>query len=376
MKKKGKRDTKKAVQKIFFYIWLLLHIVAALLLLSMLLGTILSPERMVVLAYAGLAFPFIIGFIAVLFVFNLVRWNKKMLLFDTILLLVAAPSCFTYMPIHSKTKVLPEEAIKILSFNVMAFDHRGHTSDKPHPSLSYIRESKADIVCLQEALLSKSGSKRITAETLRSYLPEYPYIDHRAVQRGGSQLVLLSKYPIENVRRLPLVSKFNGAVAYTLRIGEKRLELFNVHLEASGVTARDGIEYVTLAKEGKAMKLTKLVDFKLGPAFVRRARQADRLTLEIASVKTPYTIVCGDFNDTPISYARHRILKNMRDAYRNTGRGPGYSFVFKHYGLRIDHILHSKAIKSYNCTVGPLTKTSDHAPIFCFFTLDSIALAQ
>ena len=80
-------------------------------------------------------------------------------------------------------------------------------------------------------------------------------------------------------------------------------------------------------------------------------------------------ILCGDFNDTPISYARYRLTANLHDLYVDTGSGAGYSYSFKKMGLRIDHILASKAIKGYDCMVDPSAEGSDHKPIYCLFTL-------
>lgn len=348
-----------------------LNILATLLLVSSLLSLIISPERFPLLAYMGLLFPFIIVFIAFLALYNVARRKWKNAIFEALLLIMALPASLTYCPLHKPTTDIPDGVIKLLSWNVMAFDYSKHLPDKPNPVMSYLQQSDADIICLQEAYLTNDKSKMLTLEQVKDFLPNFPYVDNRNAQGDGSNLMILSKFPIEHIREIPLKSRFNGAVAYRLNINGKDVELVNVHLETSGVKANDGEEYFDLVKEGRAVELSKKVYFKLGPSFARRAAQVDRLALDISTSlrSTPYVILCGDFNDTPMSYARHRLTGNLVDLYRKTGLGLGYSFNLKGLGLRIDHMLASPAIKGYNCTVDASVNASDHKPIYCYLQL-------
>ncbi len=55
---------------------------------------------------------------------------------------------------------------------------------------------------------------------------------------------------------------------------------------------------------------------------VQRNRQADLLTKAIA--ESPYpVIVCGDFNDTPASYAYRKISRSLQDCFLQAGAGHG-----------------------------------------------------
>ena len=64
--------------------------------------------------------------------------------------------------------------------------------------------------------------------------------------------------------------------------------------------------------------------------------------------KSPYPIiVCGDFNDTPLSYAYNSIKGDLIDAFSNSGKGIGESFV-DIPALRIDYILHDNKFNSTN----------------------------
>ncbi len=57
-----------------------------------------------------------------------------------------------------------------------------------------------------------------------------------------------------------------------------------------------------------------------------RAPQADTIAHEIAASPHPYIIVCGDFNDTPISYTHRTIAQDLDDAFTQSGRGLGISY--------------------------------------------------
>ncbi len=68
---------------------------------------------------------------------------------------------------------LPSGVIKVLSYNVMSFGFLEHTPQSPNPILQFIKSSGADIVCLQEAMLSSKSSQFVSLEDVKAYLPQY-----------------------------------------------------------------------------------------------------------------------------------------------------------------------------------------------------------
>ncbi|MGH2645903.1 MAG: endonuclease/exonuclease/phosphatase family protein, partial [Chitinophagaceae bacterium] len=73
-------------------------------------------------------------------------------------------------------------------------------------------------------------------------------------------------------------------------------------------------------------------------------------------------ILCGDFNDTPNSYAYFKISKNLQDAFLKKGFGLGRTYSTIAPTLRIDYILASPSfsVQSYHCIKKVL---SDHYPV-------------
>ena len=100
---------------------------------------------------------------------------------------------------------------------------------------------------------------------------------------------------------------------------------------------------------------------RLKKAYLYRAEQARELSLSIE--KSPYPVIlCGDFNDTPVSYSYRTISKNLEDCYGKAGRGFWTTYAGPIPGLRIDFILHSPSLS----TKGFLTqkvRLSDHYPV-------------
>ena len=77
---------------------------------------------------------------------------------------------------------------------------------------------------------------------------------------------------------------------------------------------------------------------------------------------SPYSIIiCGDFNDTPVSYAYQKLGENKKDAFLESGNGIGASFN-KIPTLRIDYILIDKELTSSSFSTHQ-EKFSDHRAI-------------
>jgi endonuclease/exonuclease/phosphatase family metal-dependent hydrolase len=97
-------------------------------------------------------------------------------------------------------------------------------------------------------------------------------------------------------------------------------------------------------------------------SYINRANESKKIKDHINSSPFP-VIVCGDFNDTPISYTYSTLKENLVDAFKESGIGIGNSYVGIP-SLRIDYILHDKKFNSYNYKKYKF-ELSDHFPISC-----------
>lgn len=333
-----------------------------------------SPEQSMLFSYLGLAFPIL----CLMNVFFLCYWlfvrEWRLIAVGAAVFLLCWGPVKHYFPFHSRVKPVPtENVIKVLTYNVMAFGYKNHTKLSPNKILKYIMESDADIVCLQEYAESKSP-KGLTKAKIYEALKMYPY--RSVVWTSSSRfqnfgIAVFSKYPITNSRRVKYESKYNGSSVQEITIKGKKLTLINNHLESFKLTMEDRSRYSTFIKSFSSDGLGELkgaVEQKLGPAFRIRSKQAVAVAGEILKTKNPYVVVCGDFNDTPISYAHRTIQGDLVDSFAESGRGIGITYNRNFFWFRIDNILHSPNMKSINCTVDKV-KYSDHYPLWCYLQL-------
>lgn len=362
------------VSKGLKYLILTINVLVALLLLLSTLAPITSPFNFVIISYLGLGFPILLFANICFFFLWLIFLKWKYVVVQLIILLGCWNSINTYIPLNSPTKDIPEKTFKILSYNVRGFDWLTGDEARNNPIFSYLANSGADIICMQEFAVEekKKKDKIISLEELDGFLEEYPY---RTIIRLGDTinscmygLACYSKFPIEKVARIPIESAFNGAGMYEIKIGKKSVTIVNNHLESNRLTAEDKVlfkELVVDKNRDKFDAVTQTIRSHLDPAFKARAIQADIIAecIRIQREKTDAMIVCGDFNEPPISYAYQTIKGNFLDAFKYTGRGVGITYHEDGFYFRIDYIFHSLNLQAYNCTVGDV-KYSDHYPIW------------
>ncbi|MDR0748869.1 MAG: endonuclease/exonuclease/phosphatase family protein [Tannerellaceae bacterium] len=347
------------------------NVLTALLMIASAFSDRVPPEKSLLFSYLGLVFPFI----CLLNVFFIVYWllfrHWKCIWIGVITFIICWQSVRSYFPLHfGKEPVAGENVIKVLTYNVMGFAYKAHTRKSPNEIINYIAGSDADIVCMQEYYFHSSG-KGLTAAKLDKALDMYPYKSVVLINNSNWGLAVYSKYPISNSRRIGYKSKNNGSSIHEIDINGKKLTLINNHLESFKLTMEDKTRYSDFIKGVGAETFDGLkgtIQQKLGPAYLIRARQARAIAKEVQQAESDYLLVCGDFNDTPVSYARRTIQGALSDAFAESGRGLGVTYNQNFFLFRIDNILHSSNMQAIKCQVGKV-KYSDHYPLWCYFKL-------
>ena len=316
----------------------------------------LSPVAHPVLSCAGLFFPFFL-LLDVLFVvfWFFVRW--KFCLFPLLFLLAGWGSVRAYIPWGDKEEPAGKETLKFLTYNVMGMP--AEKGDTLNPIVEYIRKSDADVVCLQEY--------PIYDEKIRKTLSFYPYI-RTFTAAGWNGMACLSRFPILSVERIGYESVSNGSFILRLKMDRDTLTVICNHLESNKLDARDKQVYEDILKspdEEKVKSGGKYLLGKLAAAAAIRAPQADSVSRTIVENRSRYMLVCGDFNDSPLSYAHRVIGKGLHDAYMEGGRGPGFSYNRNFLYFRIDHIMVSDGFKVLDADVDNSISVSDHYPLWC-----------
>lgn len=321
----------------------------------------------------GIAFPIILlaNVLCLLFWILLHKWNLAIIV--GVALILCYKPITTFFPLNLKRESIPDKSIKVLTYNVMGFLHEAQRNSA-HPLLEYIAKTDADIVCLQEYMISKTGKSLLTQKDVDKVLNKYPYRSITGLEYSGKYhtygLACFSKYPITSTREFTFESSFNGAAVYTIDVNGETYLVANNHLESNKITDSDKKLYGNLLVKRDPQTLNRVtsnIKKRLGRGYNKRATQVQKITDYIGRQEYGKLIICGDFNDTPISYTYKKMKGDLRDAYTSTGFGPGITYYEDFFLFRIDYILHSKNLKAHKTTVERV-KFSDHYPVLTYLT--------
>lgn len=341
---------------------LVLNCIGILMLWMSCASTWLHPASFPRLALLGLLFPvFMCINLAFIPLWLVVNYRRAWI--PLAALLPIAMYILDYCPISIEHDV-PKKAIKVLSWNTNHFG--GNYEDKEEGkrlTIDYIINSDADIICLQESV----GS----GEVIDSF---YTEMEKRGYKRDCYRSTqLLSRFDILDLDSIDYETqgdangaKGNGSKWYRLKVDGRELVLVNNHLESNHlvdsikqkyVSNLDNPEYDGMKESGRA------IGRNLTSSTSRRGGQADSLACFAQRHEGEYIVMCGDFNDTPISYTYQRVNRELKSAFRQSGKGIGLSYNKRGFWVRIDHLFMSSNISSYNTYIDNTITTSDHYPL-------------
>lgn len=351
-------------------IMLATNLVVVFILILTLIGAQVSPEKLILTAYPSLIFPIIIilNLFFVLFWIIALKWY---FVISLLVLLFSANQINDTLPVHFGKLYTEKEAkpIKILTYNsMMSAGLQKHDDKHINPLFQFILETDADIVCLQEFAISPK-EKYLTEKDVKKIFEKYPYqhIWYKLEQSWAkSGVATFSKFPIINEFNINFDSKFNTMIYSDIVINKDTIRLFNNHLESNRLTERDRDLPLQLKNNFDSENLTgttRHLSRKLNAAYKKRAMQADLIADLIK--KSPYkVIVCGDFNDVPVSYTYTTIKGKLKDAFSETGLGLGWTLNLSIYKFRLDYVLYDSAYVVDNYKVSKVNY-SDHYPVEC-----------
>lgn len=336
--------------------------VAAAMLLTLFVPYV-NPARIWFFPVLGLAAPAIYVATVIMALYWIIRW--RWVRAGAMLVLVAAGffsvSLF-YRP-QLRRVYGPEgydrSAFKVMTYNVRSFyDNMGQAS--VDSVLHLIEETDPDIVCLQEfnARLAERydgfallGEKYESALFGRTEAPDSAY---------AAPMLILSKY---RILRSGTVLTPRSSVWADVLVGEDTLRIFNNHLRSTAINSSDN-EYISnrlfLTDTAREEKVRSIVR-RYRENSVLRAAQVDSIARVIGSTRTR-RIVCGDFNDTPMSYVYRTMARGLEDAFSECGSGYSHTFRGFFNTLRIDYVLRSEGLETLSYEV-PDADYSDHHPV-------------
>ena len=329
----------------------------------------LHPAAHPLLSTAGMAFPlFLVVNMVFLIVFLLFKWTRAWI--PLLGFALAYIPIRIYIPIHMPAE-LPDDVLKVVSYNVCAYGGNYKYDNGFEVVTGYLHDEQPDIACLQEDADNTRGY------VFKEYEKTFPYNDTIVLCNSAASFNCLgihTRFPIVRRERIEYeVTTNNGSAAWWLKVGEDTLIVVNNHFESCHLNSEDRQQYQEMIK-GKMNRdsvrtESKLLLVKLAEANAKRSQQIDKVCEYVKAHERYPVIVCGDFNDNPISYSRHAMSRLLTDAYVESGRGVGLSYNQKGFPLRIDHLFCSPDIQPYNCKIDDKMDASDHYPLLCWLKI-------
>jgi endonuclease/exonuclease/phosphatase (EEP) superfamily protein YafD len=265
-----------------------------------------------------------------------VRWQRWLPLCLLLALLLSAPGDRSVR--HSKTSSLP--SFRLLTYNV------DWNSPRPDLAVEVIRNSGADIVCLQETTPRLEWLLRI--KLARAY-PFAAFRDSKT--RTGGGCAFLSKVATREIVFIPSESGWFAGWIMAFETSTGPVQVLNLHLRPP--VGDDGkwnsiVDYFSTSKD--------------------RLREVERF---FAKCQPGLPIlVAGDFNDgdgsLPVDWLSNRLTNALSqfDKKTPTWRGRLGNTTLN---LRLDHVFYSSQLRCRSARV-IRAGVSDHFPVEAVFT--------
>jgi len=310
------------------------------------------------MTFLALGFPYLAGSL-ILFIIIWFFIKKKVAVFLLLLFLGGYKNLFATFALNfsaQKDEVAKAPGtLRILTWNVRNFDNPSTYADTPksirRQMFDYIRNSEADVLCLQEFTehIANGALSNTTELVDLGYIYYYKTNETILAVNYGTFLsgtAIFSKVPlIDSGKTLLGDSSYPEHIAYVdLVIHNKRMRLFSAHFKSLSL-------FVDKSYPGT------LTPFHNDTNFIRRSDRFEKLKVFdqdharealIAKAelnKSPYAVVfTADMNSVPTSYAYHFMSSGLKDVFVSKGWGLGTTMGNLPKTLRIDLLLVDKKL--------------------------------
>ena len=320
---------KNNIDRILFFV----NSVILLLLLISYLAPKIHPDFFWHISLLGILFPFLLILNTLFAVYWIISWRKYFWA-NIVIIVLGLPYIDNtianqkntldqkkFSQLQKNKKHQFDQLINLMSFNVRLFNQNENIDDDKieNKIVEMIKEKKPNVLCLQEFNLTESTKELFDAFNYK--------------KNNDNKLQIFTNYRVIKSGYI----KSKNICIYKDIVLNDTIRVYNIHLQSNWV---------------KTMK----------SSYQNRVSEALKIKKHIN--KSPFpVIVCGDFNDTPLSYTYSTLKKGLADSFQESGIGIGNSYV-SIPTLRIDYILHSQKYESYNYKKLKY-KFSDHYPISC-----------
>ena len=317
------------------------------------LSPLIDPAKFWPLSFLGLAYPVLLLGHVFFIVFWLLR-KKRYYLFSLGCILAGFGYFSSFFSWHLPARAEKKEGtIEVMTFNIAGLGRWRSTMSKKEKLAEFQslmnKNGLPDVLFLQE-----SYQQHVMADLKK--IIAHP---HFFKEKGT---VIFSKYAIGEHGIIPFKDTGNSCIWADLKTPGGTLRAYSLHLQSNALTYRaslvmddaDPRKKQTWRNVREVMRLYKR-------AVAKRSTQAKQVVAHMA--KSPHPILlCGDFNDMPVSYVYRLLSQNLQDSFCEKGFGFGATFNGRLPALRIDYVLCDENFEVLNHEV-PRAELSDHLPV-------------
>ncbi len=354
----------------FGWIIFLVNLVCAFALLVTYFTNLLDPEKYWFFAFFGLAYPILLITNILFCIYWLIRQHVIFFL-SFIVLACGLRTHQNVLKINFKkeksTLQKNENDIRVMTYNVNNFRAFDQQFDPKVRStmLDIIKKQQPDIICFQEFYTRHKGSYDIM-DSIKSILGSKQVYFDKILDTKYQQIgmAIFTKYKIikTGIVKFSEEKHQNSCIYADVKYNGDTIRIFGVHLQSINFKPED-YEYI------KDMKMefepdiqsSRKIGSRLKLAFKKRAHQAKLVAKAIDESPHP-VILCGDFNDTPVSFTFKTISQNLKSAFAEKGSGYEITYAGAFPNFQIDYIMAGKELSVQNYQVIK-QELSDHYPL-------------
>jgi endonuclease/exonuclease/phosphatase family metal-dependent hydrolase len=322
------------------------------------LAPYISPQTTWFFAIFGLFYPVLLALNILFFLFWL--WRKKWYCLYSLGCILLGWTHLIGLMGFNLSQVKPKDPLTVISYNSRSLTSlfprkKDNTANqKAFKERLEKKIGKVEILCLQEFWAYKGTVSKIKK------LLDLPHFE----KYTGRGTAIFSKYPIIKKGESKFDNTGNSCLWIDVKINDKVVRVYSIHFESSKISGDAAVlkEDVNL-RDKKTWQGIRSILGKYKRSTNTRVDQMSIVKQHISNTSQP-VIVCGDFNDTPVSYVYECMSKGLCDNFKEAGRGWGATYNGSIPMLRIDYIF----TEFENFTVyehGILKEEySDHYPVY------------
>lgn len=282
--------------------------------------------------------------------------RKKIALLPLLTLLAGWP--FLQSTLSFNRELPKTNSIQVLSFNTKFFREPRTYSRFSTEMIQWVANDTSAIKCLQEySTNSRWEPLDVTQQIKQKGYSGFTFQANVKDREHNPGMAIFSKFNLlDSGIVFEAVGTPNGAIFADLDVNGKTMRVYNVHL------ASMNLELYETRGFSKILFIIKRLKY----GAVKRNEQIKELIKHTKASPYPY-IICGDFNETPYTYAYYQLKKEFQNTFEETGNGVGFTFNEIPYLLRIDHQFHSEDVKAVHYYVNRTMKISDHFPTYGYY---------